>query len=120
MPKDRLLDIVTEISEIIAGVMEVNGDVGVDMKAVKDVDKRLKMCSNPEKIPGTALYVFFQISSALTPHIVLTIQVYPAKTIERCGRSVRKSSKDAESSTRFERSGNGIWRCHFPCPRSER
>jgi cyclin H len=50
--KDRLLEIVKEVAEIIDSA---RGDV--DLKKVKEVDKRLKGCTNPEKIPGSALYV---------------------------------------------------------------
>jgi cyclin H len=50
--KDRLLEIVKEVAEIINSA---RGDV--DLKKVKEVDKRLKGCTNPEKVPGSALYV---------------------------------------------------------------
>jgi len=49
--KDRLMEILGEIEELIRGV----GTDEVDLKKVKEVDKRLKGCTNPEKIPGTAL-----------------------------------------------------------------
>ena len=51
--------ILDEIQGEIASVRDVDGDVGkgVDMAAIKGVDKRLRMCTNPEKTPGTALYV---------------------------------------------------------------
>lgn len=31
----------------------------LDLKKVKEVDKRLKGCTNPEKVPGSALSVLF-------------------------------------------------------------
>ncbi|WVQ94860.1 hypothetical protein IAU59_001943 [Kwoniella sp. CBS 9459] len=52
MKKDRLLEVVSDIETMIK-----DGQHEVDVKKVKEVDKRLKQCSNPEKIPGTALYV---------------------------------------------------------------
>ena len=52
MERPRLEEILDEIESVIAGVPEM------DMKKVKDVDRRLKGCTNPEKIPGTALCVF--------------------------------------------------------------
>ncbi len=54
MEKGRLLEILTEIRQMIESV----GDGEVDIKKVKGVDKRLRGCLNPEKIPGTALWVF--------------------------------------------------------------
>ena len=49
--------ILNEIQVDIEGVVDVDGDVakGMDMAAIKGVDKRLRMCTNPEKTPGTAL-----------------------------------------------------------------
>jgi len=47
--RDRTLEIIKEVAEII----EVAGEM--DMKKVKEVDKRLKGCTNPEKVPGSAL-----------------------------------------------------------------
>ena len=34
-----------------------DGEKEVDMKKVKNVDKRLRQCSNPARVPGTALSV---------------------------------------------------------------
>jgi cyclin H len=53
--------ILDEIQGEISSVRDVDGDVGrgMDMMAIKGVDKRLRMCTNPEKTPGTALYVWF-------------------------------------------------------------
>lgn len=50
MAKDRLVQILQDIE-----VMIKEGSRAVDVKKVKEVDKRLKLCTNPEKIPGTAL-----------------------------------------------------------------
>lgn len=47
--KDRTLEIIREVAWVIKGVGEI------DMKKVKEVDKRLKGCTNPEKVPGSAL-----------------------------------------------------------------
>jgi cyclin H len=49
MEKERLLQIVAEIAALIYRVEEV------EIKKVKEVDKRLKACTNPEKVAGTAL-----------------------------------------------------------------
>jgi len=53
MKKERLLEILHDCRSVI----EVVGNGEVDLKKVKGVDKRLRGCLNPEKIPGTALYV---------------------------------------------------------------
>ncbi|WWC72167.1 uncharacterized protein I206_106127 [Kwoniella pini CBS 10737] len=53
MTKDRLLEILSDIEKVI----KMDGSIDIDMKKVKEIDKRLKNCTNPEKIPGTALYV---------------------------------------------------------------
>ncbi|WVW86328.1 hypothetical protein I302_108370 [Kwoniella bestiolae CBS 10118] len=53
MEKDRLLEILNDIEMII----KRDGHGEFDLKKVKEVDKRLKNCTNPEKIPGTALHV---------------------------------------------------------------
>ncbi|WWD19781.1 hypothetical protein CI109_104245 [Kwoniella shandongensis] len=50
--KSRLLEILEQIEQMIE-----SGGGELDLKKVKDVDKRLKQCTNPEKIPGTALYI---------------------------------------------------------------
>ncbi|GFZ50968.1 hypothetical protein JCM24511_08726 [Saitozyma sp. JCM 24511] len=49
MEKERLLQVVAEITALIDRVEEV------EIKKVKEVDKRLKACTNPEKVVGTAL-----------------------------------------------------------------
>jgi hypothetical protein len=49
MDKQRLFQIVAEITALIDRVEEV------EIKKVKEVDKRLKACTNPEKVAGTAL-----------------------------------------------------------------
>jgi len=41
--------ILEEIGEMVKSVPEV------DLKKVKGIDKRLRSCTNPEKVPGTAL-----------------------------------------------------------------
>ena len=56
MERPRLEEILDEIETVIAGVPEM------DMKKVKDVDRRLKGCTNPEKIPGTALCVLERLT----------------------------------------------------------
>lgn len=43
------------LREIRGMIRAGEGEVEVDMKAVKGVDKRLRGCTNPEKVPGTAL-----------------------------------------------------------------
>jgi cyclin H len=50
--KDELIRIVQDIERVI-----VDGRGEVDKGKVKEIDKRLKGCTNPEKIPGTALLV---------------------------------------------------------------
>ena len=52
--KAALVEILSEIENMIRAV----GQGEVDLKKVKEVDKRLKGCTNPEKTPGTALSVF--------------------------------------------------------------
>lgn len=51
MPLDDLLRLTKEIE----GVIRAAGKGEFDIKHIKDIDKRLKSCTNPEKIPGTAL-----------------------------------------------------------------
>ncbi|KAK4689232.1 cyclin H, partial [Tremellales sp. Uapishka_1] len=53
IPRAHLLEIIQSIQEAIA--RHAAGEI--DLKMVKNVDKRLKSCSNPEKVPGTALYI---------------------------------------------------------------
>ncbi len=53
--KDRLVGILSEVEEVVREV----GTGEVDLKKVKEVDKRLRGCTNPEKIPGTALCVLY-------------------------------------------------------------
>ena len=48
--RERLDTIVKQIGELIIEHKEE-----VDLKAVKGIDKRLKMCTNPAKVPGSAL-----------------------------------------------------------------
>ena len=50
MEKGVLLGILEDVESMIN---QESG--GVDLKKVKEVDKRLRTCSNPEKVPGTAL-----------------------------------------------------------------
>ncbi|KAG8742917.1 hypothetical protein FRC12_015197 [Ceratobasidium sp. 428] len=38
-----------------AGMIERDGK-GADVALVKDIDRRLKLCKNPERVPGTKLY----------------------------------------------------------------
>ncbi|WRT70076.1 uncharacterized protein IL334_007070 [Kwoniella shivajii] len=52
LEKERLLAILEEIETLVS-----HGKEEIDLKKVKTIDKRLKSCTNPEKIPGTALYV---------------------------------------------------------------
>jgi cyclin H len=47
------------VEEIARGIVAEEGRV-VDMAKVKDVDRRLRTCTNPEKVPGSALYVYLQ------------------------------------------------------------
>ncbi|WOO80987.1 Cyclin CCL1 [Vanrija pseudolonga] len=53
LPLDDLLRLTKEIE----GVIRDAGQGEFDMKTIKEIDKRLKSCTNPEKIPGTALYI---------------------------------------------------------------
>lgn len=50
IPRAQLLRISGEIEDMIRA-----GEAKHDLKKVKEVDKRLKSCANPEKVPGTAL-----------------------------------------------------------------
>lgn len=49
--KDGLLAVLDEVEDCIKSA----GDGIMDLKVVKQVDKRLRLCQNPEKVPGTAL-----------------------------------------------------------------
>lgn len=51
-PREDLLRIISDVEDIVRA-----GTGDLDLKKVKEVDKRLKACTNPEKIPGTALYI---------------------------------------------------------------
>lgn len=51
-PKDQIFGWVETVADIIRAAQ-----VDLDLKKVKEVDKRLKGCTNPEKVPGSALYV---------------------------------------------------------------
>lgn len=56
MTKDRLEEILDDIKGQIENVgLDDSGEIEVDIKAVRGVDKRLKRCENPLKTPGTAL-----------------------------------------------------------------
>lgn len=57
MERSRLEGILDEIQSLIGAVPDEKGDLmkAFDTAQVKRVDKRLKMCTNPEKTPGTAL-----------------------------------------------------------------
>ncbi|CAK9780137.1 cyclin-like protein [Cutaneotrichosporon oleaginosum] len=50
--QDALLGISGDLETMIRA-----GEAQQDLKKVKEVDKRLKSCANPEKVPGTALYI---------------------------------------------------------------
>ena len=52
LPRDRLLSIISDLEKLIQ-----QGSAGLDLKKIKGIDKRLKSCTNPEKVPGTALYI---------------------------------------------------------------
>jgi cyclin H len=48
--RDELLRVSGEVEAMVR-----TGEAQHDLKKVKEVDKRLKGCANPEKVPGTAL-----------------------------------------------------------------
>jgi cyclin H len=48
--KDRLIELIQNIQTLI-----MDGAEELDLKRIKGIDKRLKSCTNPEKVPGTAL-----------------------------------------------------------------
>lgn len=48
--RTRLGQILLDVGEMIK-----EGTVELDLKVIKGIDKRLKSCTNPEKVPGTAL-----------------------------------------------------------------
>ena len=50
MSKERLLQVLETLEGLI-----MSGEGEMNLKKVKEVDKRLRQCSNPAKIPGTAL-----------------------------------------------------------------
>ena len=57
MERSLLEGILDEVQGEIDSVKDVEGEVGkgMDMAAIKGVDRRLRGCTNPEKTPGTAL-----------------------------------------------------------------
>lgn len=56
LERERLQRIMQDVGrEIVRSQSEL-----IDMARVKEVDRRLRTCSNPEKIPGSALYVSSQ------------------------------------------------------------
>jgi len=50
-PIEVLKRVIAEVEDVIRDAPGTNPDI----KKIKEVDKRLKACTNPEKIPGTAL-----------------------------------------------------------------
>jgi hypothetical protein len=55
--KDRLMEIIKEVADTIK-----SAEREMDIKKVKEVDKRLKGCTNPEKVPGSALLVDYTLT----------------------------------------------------------
>lgn len=51
MTQERLLEIISAIAKMISSVVDT------PLARIKEIDKRLKGCTNPEKTPGTALYL---------------------------------------------------------------
>lgn len=51
---EQLLEVLDHVEGEIT-----KGAEPLDIKQVKGVDKRLKSCTNPEKVPGTALSVLY-------------------------------------------------------------
>lgn len=49
-------NVLTTVQEI-AEMIQRDGK-GADVGLVKDIDRRLKLCKNPERVPGTKLYVW--------------------------------------------------------------
>lgn len=60
--RERLEGVLREVGRAI---VQSQGET-VDMARVKDVDRRLRTCTNPEKIPGSALSVR-RLSRSLRP-----------------------------------------------------
>jgi cyclin H len=50
------LDVIKDAAEMIG--KESKGG-GIDVELVREVDRRLRLCKNPEKIPGTKALVSF-------------------------------------------------------------
>lgn len=50
MERGRLGQVLSDV-----GALVQEGLVELDLKVIKGIDKRLKSCTNPEKVPGTAL-----------------------------------------------------------------
>ena len=44
------------VASIISAIIEQNG-VGPDVEQVREVDKRLRLCKNPEKVVGSKAYL---------------------------------------------------------------
>lgn len=53
------------IKEAAAMIAKERDDPPLDMTVVKEIDRRLRLCKNPEKMPGTKAYVFFSARSLL-------------------------------------------------------
>lgn len=49
---DSILDMVKQIADMI-----LKDGLSPDVEAVRAVDKRLRLCKNPEKVPGTKAYL---------------------------------------------------------------
>jgi cyclin H len=53
-------NILTTIQEV-AELIQRDGK-GADVALVKDIDRRLKLCKNPERVPGTKLCVVLSVA----------------------------------------------------------
>lgn len=48
-------NIIKEVAQMIGRESDIGG--GINVELVREVDRRLRLCKNPEKIPGTKAYV---------------------------------------------------------------
>ncbi|KAL1410893.1 hypothetical protein Q8F55_001836 [Vanrija albida] len=57
LPYGTSLEDLLRLTKEIEAVIRDAGSGAFDIKKIKEIDKRLKSCANPEKTPGSALYI---------------------------------------------------------------
>jgi Cyclin C-terminal domain len=85
------LNVIKEAATMINQASEQG--IGVDLEQVREVDKRLRLCKNPEKIPGTKACVLmrlFSISQSLTFYLDTRRDKKPRKLRQRKNEPKRR------------------------------